>query len=70
MTQTVEDALTGVTIRAQAFVDGAYVDALSGETFDCVNPATGETLAQVAACDDADVDRAVAGARRVFDSGT
>ena len=56
-------------LRTQAFVDGAYVDAVSGETFDCVNPATGETLAAVAACDEADVDRAVRGARAAFESG-
>ena len=70
MTQTVEDALAGVSIRSQAFIDGAYVDAVSDETFECINPANGETLAEVASCDDADVDRAVAGARRAFDSGT
>ncbi len=56
-------------LRTQAFVDGEYVDAASGATFDCVNPATGETLAAVAACDAEDVDRAVAGARRAFESG-
>jgi acyl-CoA reductase-like NAD-dependent aldehyde dehydrogenase len=60
---------TDVDLRTQAFVDGAYVDAASGATFDCVNPATGETLAAVAACDAEDVDRAVAGARRAFDAG-
>jgi gamma-glutamyl-gamma-aminobutyraldehyde dehydrogenase/4-guanidinobutyraldehyde dehydrogenase/NAD-dependent aldehyde dehydrogenase len=60
---------TAVDIRAQAFIDGAYVDALSGETFECVNPATGEVLAEVAACDADDVDRAVRGAREAFDSG-
>jgi len=58
-----------VDVRSRAFVDGEYVDALGGETFDCVNPATGETLAQVAACDAADVDRAVRGARAAFESG-
>jgi gamma-glutamyl-gamma-aminobutyraldehyde dehydrogenase/4-guanidinobutyraldehyde dehydrogenase/NAD-dependent aldehyde dehydrogenase len=60
---------TDLDLRTQAFVDGAYVDAASGATFDCVNPATGETLAPVAACDAEDVDRAVAGARRAFESG-
>jgi len=60
---------TDVDLRTQAFVDGAYVDAASGATFDCVNPATGEILAPVAACDAEDVDRAVAGARRAFDAG-
>jgi 4-guanidinobutyraldehyde dehydrogenase / NAD-dependent aldehyde dehydrogenase len=69
MTQTAEDVLTDLSIRSQAFVDGAYVDALSGETFDCVNPATGRTIASVAACDGEDVDRAVRGARAAFESG-
>ena len=69
MTQTVEDVLTSLSIRSQAFVDGAYVDALSGATFDCVSPGTGRVIAQVAACDADDVDRAVAGARRAFESG-
>jgi 4-guanidinobutyraldehyde dehydrogenase / NAD-dependent aldehyde dehydrogenase len=69
MTQTAEDVLTDLSIRSQAFVDGAYVDALSGETFDCVNPATGRTIASVAACDGDDVDRAVHGARAAFESG-
>ena len=56
-------------IRTQAWIDGQYVDAASGETFACVNPATGTELAQVAACDAEDVDRAVAGARAAFESG-
>ena len=69
MTQTVEDVLTSLSIRSQAFVDGEYVDAFSGATFDCVSPGTGRVIAQVAACDADDVDRAVAGARRAFESG-
>jgi acyl-CoA reductase-like NAD-dependent aldehyde dehydrogenase len=58
-----------VELRTQAFIDGAYVDSLTGETFACVSPASGETVAAVASCDGADVDRAVAGARRAFESG-
>ncbi|HXY81934.1 MAG TPA: aldehyde dehydrogenase [Gaiellaceae bacterium] len=69
MTGTVEDVLTDLSIRSQAFVDGAYVDAASGGTFDCVNPATGRVIAAVAACDAEDVDRAVRGARAAFESG-
>ena len=69
MTQTMDDVLTGVTVRSQAFIDGAYVDAASGETFDCISPGTGRTIAQVASCGEEDVDRAVAGARRAFESG-
>jgi acyl-CoA reductase-like NAD-dependent aldehyde dehydrogenase len=55
--------------RRQAFVDGAFVDALSGATFACVSPVSGETLFDVAACDADDVDRAVAVARRSFEAG-
>jgi gamma-glutamyl-gamma-aminobutyraldehyde dehydrogenase/4-guanidinobutyraldehyde dehydrogenase/NAD-dependent aldehyde dehydrogenase len=69
MTQTVDDVLTTLSLRSQAFVDGAYVDALSGETFDCVSPGNGRVIAEVASCDTADVDRAVAGARSAFESG-
>ncbi len=55
--------------RGQAFIDGDFVDAASGETFAAVNPATGARLADVAACDEVDVDRAVAAARASFESG-
>ncbi len=69
MSTTFADALAGIEVRSQAFVDGAYVDALSGETFDCVSPITGATVAQIAAGDAADIDRAVSGARAAFESG-
>jgi acyl-CoA reductase-like NAD-dependent aldehyde dehydrogenase len=61
--------LTTPDIRSRAFIDGEYVDATTGETFDCINPSTGEVLAQIAACDAEDVDRAVRGARTAFESG-
>lgn len=57
-------------IRAQAHIDGQWADAADGATFDCINPATGARLARVAACGAADVDRAVAAARRAFEAGT
>lgn len=57
------------TTRTQAFVDGAFVDALDGATFDSLAPATGRPIAAVAACSQADVDRAVAAARAAFDRG-
>ena len=64
MTATLPDA-----IRTQAYIDGAFVDALDGATFDSFAPATGEVIAKVAACSDADVDRAVAAARAAFNKG-
>jgi acyl-CoA reductase-like NAD-dependent aldehyde dehydrogenase len=53
----------------RAFIDGDYADAASGETFESVNPATGEVLATVAKAGAADVDRAVAAARAAFADG-
>ncbi|CAA9565728.1 MAG: Aldehyde dehydrogenase [uncultured Thermomicrobiales bacterium] len=47
------------------FIDGEFVDG-TGEPFKTVNPATEEVLSQVSAGSDADVDRAVAAARRAF----
>lgn len=55
--------------RTQAFIDGEFRDALSGRTFTTTNPATGQVLAEVAACDVQDVDVAVAAARQAFDDG-
>ncbi|HET7463722.1 MAG TPA: aldehyde dehydrogenase family protein [Longimicrobium sp.] len=51
------------------FIGGEWVDAASGNTFDTINPSTGQVLAQVAEADREDVDRAVAAARRTFDEG-
>lgn len=64
-------AKTAATLRLRdkAFIDGKAVEALSGETFDCINPATGGLLAKVAACGEADVDRAVKSARAAFEDG-
>ena len=56
-------------IRTHAWIDGKPVEALSGESFPRINPATGVEIAQVAACDAADVDAAVRGARAAFESG-
>ncbi len=58
-----------LAIRTGAWIDGAYVDAANGATFAKVNPATGVEIAQVAAGDAEDVDRAVRGARAAFESG-
>jgi len=53
--------------KYQLFIDGQWVDAESGKTFKTPNPATGETLAEVAEADKADIDKAVSAARRAFE---
>lgn len=60
---------TTVERPTRPFINGTTVDAHSGETFDTHNPATGELLAQVAACDADDIDVAVASARSAFERG-
>jgi acyl-CoA reductase-like NAD-dependent aldehyde dehydrogenase len=55
-----------LTSPARAFINGAFVDARTGETFDTYAPATGEVLSAVAACGPADVDEAVSAARAAF----
>src|ERR1700761_6677664 len=47
-------------------IGGEWVEAVSGKTFSTTNPATGEELAQVAAGDAEDINRAVAAARTAF----
>jgi acyl-CoA reductase-like NAD-dependent aldehyde dehydrogenase len=54
----------------QMYIDGAWVDARSGVTFDTTDPATGAVIASVPRGDAADVDVAVRAARRAFDDGT
>lgn len=56
-------------VRTQAYIDGKFVPAASGETLPSINPATGQTIAEIAACGEEDVDRAVASARAAFESG-
>jgi aldehyde dehydrogenase (NAD+) len=48
-------------------IGGAWTDAASGKTFPSINPSTGKVIAEVAAGDTADADRAVAAARSAFE---
>jgi 1-pyrroline dehydrogenase len=48
------------------FVGGEWLDAVEGETMEVVNPATGETIAEVPRGSAADVDRAVEAAKRAL----
>lgn len=55
--------------RFQNFINGSWVDASSGETFDNVNPAdTSDVIGRFPLSTAADVDRAVASARRGFEA--
>jgi phenylacetaldehyde dehydrogenase len=65
------DALrAGFLARAhRLFIDGRWVPARSGQTFDVLDPSTGAQLAKAAAGEAADVDAAVRAARAALESG-
>jgi aldehyde dehydrogenase (NAD+) len=51
------------------FIGGKWLDSVSGKTFATINPATGDTICQIAEGDKADVDLAVKAARKAFEDG-
>jgi aldehyde dehydrogenase (NAD+) len=53
----------------QLFINGEFVPAQAGETFESTNPFTGEAVARVPRGKKADIDKAVAAARKAFDEG-
>ncbi len=69
-------AQPAISARAQNFlrgakknlIDGKWLPAASGETFEVFNPATGEVIAHCASGGAEDINRAVAAARRAFES--
>jgi 5-carboxymethyl-2-hydroxymuconic-semialdehyde dehydrogenase len=66
MTQHVPAALPD---RIRHFIDGEFVDSVDGDTFDVLDPVSNETYVQAAAGKRADIDLAVAAAKRAFDEG-
>ena len=55
--------------KYQLFINGKWVEALSGKTFESINPGTGEVNALVSEAGAQDVDLAVKAARKAFESG-
>ena len=64
-----ESIASGMDFPTQAFIDGGFRTARSGETFATFNPATNEVLAQIASCSGDDIDFAVEKARDAFEDG-
>lgn len=58
----------GLSLRTRAFINGQYVDAASGATFDCISPIDGRVLGRIADGGQLDIDHAVAAARRSFNA--
>ena len=68
--ESLQSQASALNYRSQAFINGKYVPAASGKTFDDINPATGKVIARIAECDKEDTDRAVKAARAAFEKGS
>ena len=51
------------------FIDGEFVDAASGNTFETIDPGTEAPIATVAQAGKSDAENAIAAARKAFDKG-
>lgn len=58
-----------LTLPTDAWINGKFTPTLSGGSMQTMNPATGEVLATIAACDNLDVDYTVQKAREAFERG-
>lgn len=67
--KAIKSAAAKLKFRTKAFIGGKAVNARSGKTYESINPANGKVLAKIAACDEADVNAAVAAARKSFSDG-
>ena len=65
-----ERIAAALALPNNAFINGRFCAAASGDRLTTVNPATGEPLTQIAACDIRDVNAAVEGARAAFEAGS
>ncbi len=51
------------------WIDGKFCPSFNQKYFDCINPSTGEVMAQMAQATAGDIQKAVAASRRAFDAG-
>lgn len=65
----IQQAVAKLKFRTQAFIDGTFCPSSSGKTYASINPANGKKIADISACEVADVERAVAVARKAFEEG-
>ncbi|WP_417584646.1 aldehyde dehydrogenase [Nitrincola sp.] len=65
-----QERASTLEFNGQAFINGQFCPAVSGETFASISPLDGKVLTEVASCDQADADLAVIAARQSFESGS
>ena len=64
-----KDIESKIKFEGRAFINGKYDDAIDGDKFETINPATGDVLCSVAKCNTKDVDLAVKVSRKAFNNG-
>jgi phenylacetaldehyde dehydrogenase len=64
-----KDSKAFLAKKHRMLIDGKWVEAKNGKTFEVEDPATQEVIAHVPAGDKADIDQAVAAARKAFETG-
>jgi 4-(gamma-glutamylamino)butanal dehydrogenase len=68
--KAIKSAIAKLKFRTQAFIDGKFTPSASGKTYESLNPANNKKLADIAACNLEDVNRAVKAARKAFERGS
>ncbi|KAI6079904.1 Mitochondrial 10-formyltetrahydrofolate dehydrogenase [Aix galericulata] len=58
-----------VNMPYQCFINGQFINADDGKTYDTINPTDGSIIASVSSASFADVDKAVAAAKEAFENG-
>lgn len=56
-------------VKLMHFIQGEYTESASKHTFESINPANNETLAEVSLGNDVDINQAVASAKQAYESG-
>ena len=65
----IEKAKKNLSYPSQLFINGKYSDSITGKTFDNISPINGKIINKVTFSQKEDVDKAVAVARKTFESG-
>jgi len=68
--EIIQNVVSSISFQTKAFIGGRTTNAISGRTFSTENPATGQPLADIAECDEKDVETAVQCARKAFEDGS
>ena len=67
--EIIEKAKKNLSYPSKLFIDGKYANSITGKTFDNISPINGKLINKVVFSQKEDVDRAVAVARKTFESG-